>query len=372
MGPLEGVKIVEFGSIGPGPFAAMLLANMGAEIIRLRRPGERTPIQIAGGGADQYGRPAVDVDLKSTAGRELALELASSADAIIEGFRPGVMERLGLGPGDLAGCNPRLVYGRITGYGQTGPLAEVPGHDINYIAISGVLGAISRHKERPLFPMNLLGDYGGGGMLLAFGILGGIIEARTSGLGQVVDAAMVEGAAQLATIIFSFTDAGSWGAPGTNVLDSGAPFYEVYQTSDGKHMAVGAIEPQFYAELLRLLEIDPALAPQGDPTRWPKIKTLFADTFASRTRDEWSAVFESSNACVTPVLTPSEAPLHPHNVARQGFSTRGGRLLPRSAPQFSRTPPADDRALASAADTLASWGLTQNTMDKLAAGAPFN
>jgi alpha-methylacyl-CoA racemase len=372
VGPLQSVKIVEFGSIGPGPFAGMLLANMGADVIRLRRPGERSPVDIAGSGTDQLGRPAVTVDLKSDVGRELALELAASADAIIEGFRPGVMERLGLGPDELIARNPRLVYGRITGYGQYGPLAAVPGHDINYLAISGVLGAIARHDERPLFPINLLGDYGAGGMLVAFGILSAVIETQRSGHGQVVDASMVDGAAQLATIIFGFASAGSWGEPGTNVLDSGAHFYEVYETADGGHMAVGAIEPQFYAVLLRLLDIDPADAPQWDREQWPLLKKRLSDAFRSRTRDEWAAVFEHENACVTPVLTLGEAVEHPHNAARTTFSERGGRLLPASAPRFSRTPARDDRSVADPGDALASWGLPQERLTELRAAGAFD
>jgi alpha-methylacyl-CoA racemase len=372
VGPLSGVKILEFGSIGPGPFASMLLANMGADVIRLRRPGEPTPITIAGSGADHHGRPAVSADLKSDLGRELALTLAESADAVIEGNRPGVMERLGLGPVELLERNPRLVYGRITGYGQDGPLSSVPGHDINYIAISGVLGAIGRQNERPLFPINLLGDYGGGGMLLAFGILAGLIEARRSGSGQVVDASMVDGVAQLATIIFSFAEAGSWGEPGTNVLDSGAHFYEVYETADGLHMAVGALEPKFYAELLRLLEIDADQAPQWDRTRWADLKQHFADIFRSRTRDQWTAIFETEDACVTPVLAPAEAVTHPHNVARQAFVQRGGSLLPRSAPRFSGTPADDARQVPRPEQALASWGLSEHYIESLRTSGAFD
>lgn len=371
MGPLKGLKVLEFGSIGPGPFAAMVLANLGADVIRLRRPNERTPITIPGSGADQYGRPAVNVDLKSEAGRALARELAAKADAIVEGFRPGVMERLGLGPDVLAADNPRLVYARITGYGQHGPMSGAAGHDINYIAMSGVLSAISRRDERPLFPMNLLGDYGGGGMLVALGILSAVFEARNSGQGQVVDASMVEGAAQLATIIYSFADAGAWGPAGTNVLDSGAPFYEVYETSDGGFMAVGAIEPQFYAELLRVLGIDAADAPQGDPSRWPELKKLFADAFAARTREEWTALFDGTDACVTPVLSMHEAPLHPHNSARQSFTRRGERLVPAAAPHFDRTPADDQRAVPGQRETLLSWGLSDERVAEIGMAGAF-
>jgi alpha-methylacyl-CoA racemase len=371
MGPLHGVKILEIGSIGPGPFAGTLLAGMGADVLRLHRAGERSPVALAGSGADHEGRPGLAVDLKSDAGRELVCRLAASADALIEGFRPGVMERLGLGPDDLAAHNPALVYGRITGYGQHGPLAEVPGHDINYLAMSGVLSALGRSGERPLFPINLLGDYGGGGMLLAFGVLAGIVEARVSGRGQVVDAAMVDGVAQLATIIFSFAGAGSWGAAGTNVLDSGAHFYDVYETADGRHVAVGAIEPQFYAELLRLLELAPEDFPQWDRELWPQLRKQLADVFATRTRDEWAALFEHADACVTPVLSLAEAPDHPHNVARETFVDRAGRAMPSPAPRFSRTP--SDAALpcADPASALRAWGLPDEQITAAAAAGAF-
>jgi len=363
MGPLHGVKILEFGSIGPGPFAAMVLSGTGASVLRLHRPGESATVDIGGAGVDKQGRPGLAVDLKDPAGVALALRLAESADALIEGFRPGVMERLGLGPDDVLDRNPRLVYGRMTGYGQEGPLARVPGHDINYLAISGALGAMAREGERPLFPLNLLGDYGGGGMLLAFGVVCGILEARRSGQGQVVDAAMVDGVAQLATLFFGFQAAGTWGPPGTNVLDSGAHFYDVYETTDGGHMAVGAIEPQFYAELLRILGIDSGDAPQWDRDRWPELKQRFAAIFASRSRDEWTAVFEHADACTTPVLSLAEAVEHSHNVARRTFEQRGSAALPVPAPRFSRTA----SGCPDTAAILAHWGIAEEVGDLTAA-----
>lgn len=334
-GPLDGVKIVEFGSIGPGPFAGTVLADLGATIIRLHREGEQSPVEMAGSGSDHRGRPGLVVDLKSPDDVQLALRLLDRADGLIEGFRPGVMERLGLGPGTVLGRNPRLVYGRMTGYGQEGPLARVPGHDINYAAISGVLSAIGRSGERPVAPINLLGDYGGGGMLLVVGMLAGLLESSRTGVGQVIDAAMTDGVAQLATIVFSFANAGAWGDRGTNVLDSGAPFYDVYETGDGGYVAVGAIEPQFYAALLDGLGIEAADMPQWDRTRWPEYRERFATLFKSRTRDEWAALLESGNACVTPVLGLLEARHHPHNAARDAFVRREHGYLPASAPRFS-------------------------------------
>ncbi len=356
MGPLDGIKVLEFGGIGPGPFAAMLLADMGADVLRLDRAGDQSPLS-GDEGVDRRGRPAVAVDLKEPNGVALARRLAGSADVLIEGFRPGVMERLGLGPDELLAANPRLVYGRMTGFGQEGPLASVAGHDINYISIAGALGAIARRGERPMFPLNLLGDYGGGAMFLVVGVLAAVIEAQRSGRGQVVDAAMVDGVAYLSTIFHGLRSAGLWrDEPGTNILDSGAHFYEVYETSDGGHIAVGAIEPQFYAELLGLLEVDPAEAPQWERERWTELKSRFAAIFRTRTRDEWAAVLEPADACATPVLSLAEAADHPHNVARATFATDGAQL-PAPAPRFSRTPGDASRAVPPAAETLAAWGV---------------
>src|SRR4051812_40947464 len=351
-GPLSGVRVVELAGIGPGPFAAMLLADLGADVVRVARPGPP-------GGPDDVllrGRTIVRADLKSDEGRETVLALADAADVLIEGFRPGVTERLGLGPDELIARNPRLVYGRMTGYGQDGPLSSIAGHDINYISISGVLGSVRRAGERPLFPLNLVGDFGGGGMLLALGVVAAVLHARATGEGQVVDAAMVDGASLLATMMHGFRANGMWGEPGTNLLDSGAHFYEGYETADGGHMAVVAIEPQFYAELLERLELSPDELPQWDQARWPEFKERLAGVFRARTREQWTAHFEGSDACVTPVLDLFEAPSHPHNRAREGFVDQDGATVPAPAPRFSATPAAIAPATeASADDVRARW-----------------
>jgi alpha-methylacyl-CoA racemase len=358
MGPLAGVKIVELGSIGPGPFAAMVFADLGADVIRVDRPGAGRLLETDAEDPVLRGRPSVEADLKSEDGRALVLDLVARADAVIEGFRPGVIERLGLDPEVLLERNPRLVIGRITGYGQDGPLARIAGHDVNYISVSGALGLIAREGERPLFPLNLLGDYGGGGMLLALGVVCAILEARTSGAGQVVDAAMVDGSALLTTVIHGLRAGGAWrDTAGTNVLDSGAHFYEVYETADGGHVSVGAIEPQFYAELLRLLEVEPADAPQWDKQRWPELKARFAAIFMTRTRAEWTALLDDTDACATAVLSLDEAIAHPHNTARGTFVQRDGITQPAAAPRFSRTPGDANRDVPSPEDALAAWGL---------------
>ncbi len=344
--------------IGPGPFAAMLLADMGSEVLRIYRPDQPSLLGNDSGDVVTRGRSSVPVNLKEPAGRELVLRLIEAADALIEGFRPGVMERLGLGPAVALERNPRLVYGRVTGYGQDGPMASAAGHDINYISMAGALGAIARRGERPLFPLNLVGDYGGGGMLAAFGVVCGLVEARASGQGQVVDAAMVDGTALLTTAIHGLHAVGIWNdEPGTNVLDSGAHFYEVYETADGGYVAVGAIEPQFYAELLGLLELDPAEMPQWDRARWPEFKERFAGVFDKRTRADWSARFEGAEACATAVLSLTEAPQHPHNVARGNFVNNDGIVQPAPAPRFSRTPGAISQAR-SPREALLAWGLS--------------
>ncbi|MDQ3572306.1 MAG: CoA transferase [Actinomycetota bacterium] len=376
MGPLSGIKVVEIASIGPGPFAAMMLSDMGADVVRLERAEGGAALGAGSWNYMHRGRPSVACDLKHPEGRDLVLRLAGTADALIEGFRPGVMERLGLGPDEILGQNPRLVYGRMTGYGQDGPMAGVAGHDINYISLGGALGAIARQGERPLFPMNLVGDFGGGGMLLAFGVACGVIEARTSGTGQVVDAAMVEGTAVLTTLIHALRGLGIWGdEAGTNLLDSGAHFYEVYETSDGGHIAVGAIEPQFYSALLELLELDPAQFPQMDQTRWPELKERFATIFKTKTRDEWTAILEPAEACATPVLGPAEAPSHPHNVARGAFVEVGGAIQPAPAPRFSRTAPKIRSAPSEpGADTdvaLAAWGIEESEIARLREAGAF-
>ena len=330
--------MLEVGGIGPVPFTGMLLADMGADVLRVER-GAGLDLGARDWDVTLRGRRAVSLDLRDEAQRDALLAGCERADALIEGFRPGAMERLGLGPEVVLERNPRLVYGRMTGYGQDGPLSGVAGHDINYISIAGVLDSFRRQGTAPQFPLNLVGDYGGGGMLLAFGVVCGILEARRSGQGQVVDAAMVEGAALLSSLIHGLRAAGQWtDEPGTNLLDSGAHFYEVYKTSDGQYIAVGALEPQFYAELLRLLEIDPQSAPQWDRARWPELKERFAALFAGRTREEWAELFEEAEACVTPVLSMGEAPGHRHNRARATFLERGGITQPGPAPRFSHTP----------------------------------
>jgi alpha-methylacyl-CoA racemase len=340
MGPLCDIRILEIGGIGPVPFAGMMLADMGADVLRIERRGAGPDLGARHSDVVLRGRQAVTLDMRDQMQRDALLACCESADALIEGFRPGVMERLGLGPKEALARNEGLVYGRMTGYGQDGPLSTVAGHDVNYISIAGVLDSFRRRGEVPQFPLNLVGDYGGGGMLLAFGVVCGVLEARTSGRGQVVDAAMVEGAALLSSLIHGFRAAGEWtDEPGTNFLDSGAHFYEVYETSDGGFVAVGAIEPQFYSELLRLLEVEPQSAPQWERERWPALKQRFAEIFRGRTRAEWAELLEHAEACSTPVLSMSEAPKHPHNRARRVFIVRDGVTQPAPAPRFSRTVP---------------------------------
>ena len=370
MGPLEGFKIIEMAGIGPGPFAAMMLADMGAEVVRVDRLAYR-------GGADptrdilNRGRASVGVDLKHPDGVQLVLRLAENADGLIEGFRPGVMERLGLGPDECLARNPRLVYGRMTGWGQDGPLAQAAGHDIDYIAIAGALNNFTRKGERPVPPLNMVGDFGGGGMLLAFGVVCGLLEAGRSGKGQVVDAAMVDGAAVLMTMIYAFMAMGIWqDDPGTNILDTGAPFYEVYECADGKFLAVGAIETQFYAELLKHTGLDGDDLPfQLDRPQWPAMKERFAALFKTKTRDEWAQILEGTDACAAPVLSLSEAHAHPHNRARGTFVEKDGILQPAPAPRFSRTPPDISRPpSAPGADTnevLGAWGFDATEIAKL-------
>jgi alpha-methylacyl-CoA racemase len=355
-GPLSDLRVLELAGIGPGPFAAMLLADMGADVIRIARPGDPALFGTSFD-ATVRGRTNVEVDLKNEDGRELVRTLAQDADALIEGYRPGVAERLGLGPDELLARNPRLVYGRMTGFGQEGPLADRAGHDINYIAIAGVLGSIRRTGEKPMFPLNLVGDYGGGGMMLALGIVSAVLHARSTGQGQVVDAAMVEGAALLATIMHGLRANGLWGGePGQNLLDSGAHFYEVYETADGRFMSVGALEPQFYAELLQRLELNADEWPQFDRDRWPEFKHRLAEIFRARTREEWTKLFEGSDACVAPVLDLFEAPSHPHNAARGSFRELDGVTVPGPAPRFSATPSEfGTNATASAEEVRSRW-----------------
>jgi alpha-methylacyl-CoA racemase len=369
-GPLRGTQVIEVGSTGPATFTAMVLADMGAEVIRLARPSGGVDDLLAPGSLDVLlrGRHAVTVDLRQPDAAEFILTLCELADALLEGFRPGVMERLALGPEQAQARNPRLVYGRMTGYGQDGPHAQRAGHDLNYIAVAGALGACARRGERPMFPLNLLGDFGGGGMLLAVGVLAALLEARISGRGQVVDAAMVDGVALLSTLIYGLRAAGMWSdEPGTNLLDSGAPFYDLYETADGSYVAVAAIEPEFYSQLLRLLDIGEADAPQWDRAAWPTAKDRFAAAIHTRTSAEWIALCGDSDACMTPVPKPADAPQHPHNQARGVFIELNGVIQPAPAPRFSRTP---STAAPSELDShtawtaLASWGISRTQLER--------
>ena len=373
MGPLAGVRVVEVASLAPAPFGCMILADLGAEVLQLRRCGGSGAGITPPPGPLDRGRRTVSVDLKASDGVAAVGELVEAADVFVEGFRPGVAERLGIGPEQLLARNPRLVYGRMTGWGQDGPLAARAGHDINYIAVAGALEPIGRAGERPHAPLNLLGDFAGGGMLLAMGVIAALYERERSGQGQVVDAAMVDGAALLTAFLHGMRANGLWaGERGTNVLDGAAAFYDTYPTADGKFVAVGCVEPQFYAELLAKLEIDePELPFQFDPAGWAELKDVIGKRFAERTRDEWAEIFAHSDACVSPVLTPWEAHEHPHNVARQAFVEVDGLVQPAPAPRFSRTPaatpvPADDGGRA-VAGTLGEWGLAPGRIEELLA-----
>src|SRR5215831_9984006 len=343
VGPLAGIKIVELTGIGPGPMGAMLLADLGATILRIDRP---EPSNLGLQRVLRYdlllrGRPALALDLKSPGGKALALRLVERADALIEGFRPGVTERLGLGPEECLARNPRLVYGRVTGWGQDGPLAHAAGHDINYISLVGALHAFGRRGQPPTPPLNLVGDFAGGALYLALGIVCGILDAKRSGRGQVVDAAMVDGAASLMTAFHGLVAAGmATHERGTNHLDTGAHFYNVYECADGRWISIAPIEGKFYAQLLRRLDIDPAaLPPQMDRTQWPEAQARLAALFKTKTRDEWCMLLEGTDACFAPVLTTDEASLHPHNMARQTYIEIDGIVQPAPAPRFSRTVP---------------------------------
>ncbi|MDP1821407.1 MAG: CaiB/BaiF CoA-transferase family protein [Acidimicrobiales bacterium] len=341
-GPLAGTKIIEIAGIGPGPFCAMMLSDMGADVIRVDRAQNVLGGNPASPPADLLtrGRRSVGVDLKHPDGVETVLTLIESADGLIEGFRPGVMERLGLGPDAALGRNPRLVYGRMTGWGQDGPYSSTAGHDINYIALAGALDAIGNKGGPPVPPLNLVGDFGGGGMFLAFGLVCGILRARETGEGQVVDAAMVDGSAVLMTMFHSLRAMGIWeDERGSNMLDTGAHYYDVYECSDGTYVSIGSIEPQFYAELLRLTGLEgEALPGQHDKTQWPAMKARLREIFGSKTRDEWCALMEGTDVCFAPVLSLAEAPGHPHNVHRGTFLELDGVVQPAPAPRFSATP----------------------------------
>jgi alpha-methylacyl-CoA racemase len=340
MGPLQGVKIIEVGGIGPGPFCGMMLSDMGADVIRIERKGQSSRTE------PKYdvmmrNRRSMNIDLRKPEGVEIVLEMVEKADALQEGYRPGVMEKLGLGPDECLQRNPRLVYGRMTGWGQDGPMARVAGHDINYISLSGALHAFGRKGEKPIAPLNMVGDFGGGGMLLAFGMACALFEAQKSGQGQVVDAAMIDGSATLMAMVFGLRASGFWqDERGVNLLDSGAHFYDTYETADGKFVSVGSIEPQFYELLLKHTQIDdPDFKNQMDPTKWPGFKEKMAAVFKTKTRDEWTQIMGQNDICFAPVLSLDEAPGHPQSQARKTFVELEGVTQPAPAPRFSRTSP---------------------------------
>lgn len=376
-GPLSGYRVIELAGIGPGPFAAMMLADMGAEVVRVERA---SAVKGPAPGTPHYdvllrGRRNIAVDIKHPEGVATLLDLIASADGLIEGFRPGVMERLGLGPQTCLERNPRLVFGRMTGWGQSGALASAAGHDINYISLAGALAHFGRAGQAPVPPLNMVGDFGGGGMFLAFGVVCALLESQRSGLGQVVDAAMVDGSAVLMSMFWSFKDIGLFdeNQRGTNLLDTGAHFYDVYQCADGEYVSIGSIEPQFYAELLRLAELDddPEFAKQMNKSAWPHLKQRLSDLFATKTRDEWCSLMETTDVCFAPVLTMSEASLHPHNVERGTFVEIGGTTQPAPAPRFSRTaaavvlPPAHPGQ--HTVEILRDWGFDASRIDALIA-----
>ena len=366
-GPLSGVRIIEMAGLGPGPFAGMMLADHGAEVIRIDRPGG-TPETVLG-----RSRRSVVVDLKSPEGVAIVRKLAKTADGLIEGLRPGVMERLGLGPDVLLGDNPRLVYGRMTGWGQTGPLANAVGHDINYIALSGALHAYGRAGEKPTPPINMVGDFGGGGMMLAFGMAAALLSAQKTGKGQVLDVAMTDGSAVLMSMIWGFFGQGAWkDARGVNMLDTGAHFYDTYACKDGGHISIGSIEPQFYAALRRIagLENDPDFDAQMDPSQWGPLKARLTALFLTKTRGEWCALMEGTDVCFAPVLSLAEAPAHPHNAARGTFIDVGGMTQPAPAPRYSETrtdtPTPAPRAGADTAAILGALGYSEAEIAALA------
>jgi len=374
-GPLAGLKVVEMVGLGPAPFGAMMLADMGAEVIRIDRPGGGEIMSAMAPRFDTMarGRRSVAINLKKSGAADTVLALLDKADAVLEGFRPGVMERLGLGPDVCLTRNPRLVYGRMTGWGQDGPLAQAVGHDINYIALAGVLHMIGTANEPPLPPSNLIGDFGGGGMLLAFGVMCALFEAARSGRGQVVDAAMVDGSALLATMNWGFKAAGLWrNERGTNSNDGAAHYYNSYECADGKYVSIGSVEPQFYAELRRIAGLeDAAFDAQNDPQKWPELKDRLTLVFKSKTRDEWCALMDNSNVCFAPVLDFNEAPEHPHNCARGLFIDIEGVKQPAPAPRFSRTqtqtPRPPSMAGADSRSVLRDWGLDAKAIDAMLA-----
>jgi alpha-methylacyl-CoA racemase len=376
-GPLRGYRVIEIAGIGPGPFAAMMLADMGAEVIRVERTGA-----VRGAAPEQphpdllrRGRRNIAVDLKHPDGVAVLLDLVAGADALIEGFRPGVMERLGVGPQECLDRNPKLIYGRMTGWGQTGPYAHAAGHDINYIALAGALAHFGRADQPPTPPLNMVGDFGGGGMLLAFGVVCALLEAQRSGQGQVVDAAMVDGSAVLMTMFWALHHMGihDISQRGVNLLDTGAHFYDVYECADREYVSIGSIEPQFYAELMRLtgLAEDPEFDAQYDRSKWPALKQRLAQVIRTRTRDEWCSVMEGTDVCFAPVLRLDEAAHHPHNVERATFVDAFGTTQPAPAPRFSRTTPELERPAAQdgqhTVEVLTEWGIAHDRIDGLLA-----
>lgn len=360
-GPLDGVRVIELSGLGPAPFAAMALADLGADVVRVARPGQGGDGAMGRFDVLNRNRDCIELDLKDPTDHADLLRLVASADVFIEGFRPGVCERLGLGPDQLLGDHPRLVYGRMTGWGQTGPLAHSAGHDITYAATAGALAHIGRRDQPPTPPLNLVADFGGGGMLLAMGVLAAVLSARSTGEGQVVDAAMVDGVAMLMGALIGASESGFWNEErGTNLLDSGAPYYDCYRCADGGYVAVGAIEAPFYARLLEGLALaDVDLPAQNDQTGWPELRATFETAFAARTRDEWAAHFEGTDACVAPVVAMSELAGHPHLQARATVVDVEGAIQPAPAPRFSTTPPGPIRPAAAPVSLAAvtdRWG----------------
>ncbi len=372
-GPLSGVRIIEMAGIGPGPFAGMMLADHGAEVIRVDRPGRQAPEPVLG-----RNRKSIVVDLKSPEGIQVVRDLVKSADGFFEGLRPGVMERLGLGPETLLADNPKLVYGRMTGWGQTGPYAPAAGHDINYIALAGALHAYGRAGEKPTPPINMVGDFGGGGMMLAYGMVCAILSARATGKGQVIDCAMTEGAAVLMAMIWGFRGMGIWqDERGVNMLDTGAHFYDTFECADGKYVSIGSIEPQFYALLRQLtgLDVDPDFDAQMDQRQWGPLKAKLTALFKSQPRDHWCRLMETTDVCFAPVLSMAEAPEHPHNKQRGTFAQVGGMTQPMPAPRYSGTPTAMPAAAPQAgshsAELLAGLGYDAAKLEALKAAGAF-
>jgi len=370
-GPLQDLRVVEFAGKGPAPFAAMLLSDLGAQVLRIERvpAPERHPAYRVEHDLLRRGRSDIGIDLKSPAGLGLALELIEGADVLIEGYRPGVMEKLGLGPDVCLARNPRLVFARATGWGQSGPLASAAGHDINFLAVSGVLSMLGRAGEPPTPPANILGDFGGGGMLVVVGVLAAALAARSTGRGQVVDAAILDGSALLATLLFGLRASGQWSDErGTNILDTGAPYYDVYETADGRFMAVGAVEPRFYHNLLRTLDIDdPEFRNPADRSAWPRLRERLTEIFRSRTRSEWVERFAGVDACTSPVLSPDEAATHPHNAERDLYVRYRGVTQPAPAPRFSATPGRIPEPAPAGGNPLGAWGIEATRVEALLA-----